>query len=368
MDESYIDEHYKFLIENEERIRTDEGMVRKILASHLSHVPQKLYKYRTCNRQNFKALKDGQIYMPSANDFKDPFDYTLNFDLSKQTYEIAKFFKDNLAQIVFVGMQDILKQKRIIAPKFTLKDVQFIIDNYFSKDGTCLEEKFEREILSNGNYADRVLYKKSKEFISDFKKDNEAKIYEIAEDMAQKINEVSRRPRTQSLVYCMTEDNASGPMWENYADGYSGFCVEYDLSTWQEKPFDEIKNLIYLLPIIYLDEKPIFNMEPFFESAVKESVFGEKLDKNISLQIDLNKQLLRKQKDYDYEREWRFAIKNEGNNLQPFSFVSAIYMGKDISETNKKHLKVTAKKLKIPLHQQKLNYFGSKLRFEEIEI
>lgn len=78
-------------------------------------------------------------------------------------------------------------------------------------------------------------------------------------------------------------------MWENYAGGYSGFCIEYDFSDWEDKPFDEIKNLIYLLPVIYLKEKPVFNMEPFFELATRQFVFEEKIGKNIPLQIDLNK-------------------------------------------------------------------------------
>lgn len=368
MDERYIDEYYEFLVKNQERLKTDEQLVRKTLTSHLSHVPKKLYKYRTCNRQNFKALKEKQIYMPCADDFKDPFDYTLNFDLSKQTEELERFFKSNIDQMVFLGIQGLLKKVGVRYSKFSLKDVKIIRENYFLEDGTCLEEKFEKEIVSRGKSTEVSLYKRAKEFISTFVIDNEAKIHEMAESMAEKINEMSRQPREKSLVYCMTEDNSCGPMWENYAGGYSGFCVEYDFSNWEDKPFDEIKNLIYLLPVIYFKEKPVFNMEPFFELATKQHVFGEKIGKNIPLQIDLNKQLLRKQSDYDYEKEWRFSIKNEGNHLQPFSFVSAIYMGKDILEKDIAHLKVVAKKLKIPLYKQTLNYFGNEFRYEKVEV
>ena len=99
LEEKYIDEYYGFLIKNQERLKTDEKLVRETLASHLSHVPKKLYKYRTCNRQNFKALKEKQIYMPCADDFKDPFDYTLNFDLSKQTEELEKFYGKKILEL-----------------------------------------------------------------------------------------------------------------------------------------------------------------------------------------------------------------------------------------------------------------------------
>ena len=331
-------------------------------------MPKKLYKYRTCNRQNFKALKEKQIYMPCADEFKDPFDYTLNFDLSKQTEELERFFKANIDQMVFIGIQGLLKKVGTRYSEFSLKDVKFIRENYFLEDGTCLEEKFEKEIVSRGKSTEVSLYKRAKEFISTFVIDNETKIHEMAESMAKKINEMSRRPREKSLVYCMTEDKSCGPMWENYADGYTGFCIEYDFSNWEDKPFYEIKNLIYLLPVIYLKEKPVFNMELFFELATRQFVFGEKIGKNIPLQIDLNKQLLRKQIDYDYEKEWRFSIKNEGNHFQPFSFVSAIYMGKDILEKDIKHLKVVAKKLKIPLYKQILNCFGNEFGYEEVKL
>lgn len=368
MDEGYLDKYYKFLVEEQERLKTNERLVRETLERHFSHVPQKLYKYRRCSRKNFRALKEGCIYMPCADDFKDPFDYTLNFDLSKQTEELARFFELNLDQIVFAGIQELLKKLRVRAYGFTIKNVQFIRKNYFLEDGTCLEEKFEKEIISKGNFKDVSLYKKAKEFIATYKANNGARIYEMAENMAQSINEMSRQPRKQSLVYCMAEDASCGPMWENYADVYKGFCIEYDFSTWQNKPFNEIKNLVYLLPVIYLKEKPVFNMVPFFELATRQFVFGEEVGENIPLQIELNKQLLWKASDYDYEKEWRFAIKNEGNNYQSFPFVSAIYMGKDITDNNVKHLKVIARKLEIPLYKQKLNYYGNEYKYDQVEL
>lgn len=368
MDERYLDKYYKILFEKQDRLKTDEKLLRETLASHLSYVPNKLYKYRSCNRNNFNTLKNGQIYMPCANDFKDPFDYTLNFDLSKQTEEIASFLKENLDQIVFKGLQKIIKRFGLRTPDFTIQDVQYARKNYYLEDGTFLEEKFPKEIVAKCNSTEKLLYKKAQELISTFTENNGLKLHELAENMAQKINEMSRQPREQSLVYCMTEDNSCGPMWENYADGYKGFCIEYDFSTWQNKPFDEVKNLIYLFPVIYLKEKPVFNMVPFFEIATKQNFLGEKIDDNISLQIDLNKQLLRKSSDYDYEKEWRFSIKNERNNFQPFSFVSAIYMGRDITENNIKHLKVIARKLKVPLYKQTLNYFCNEFKYVQVEL
>ena len=366
MNESYINNHYDFLLKNRERLKTDEKMVRGLLEDHLLYVPQKLYKYRTCNRNNFSALKNEQIYMPSAIDFKDPFDYTFNFDTKKQGAKFKEFFYDNLDKIIFATIKDILPQ--INAKKFTQSYIKNILDNYFLKDGTCLNKKFEEEVVSKGTVEERGAYKIIKGYVTNFLQENSPNMESLAEKIVESIEEMSDSPRQNYLVYCLTEDKSSGPMWENYANNYQGFCVEYDFSDWKSKSFVDIKNLIFLLPVIYSKKKPSFNVDEFFELAVKKHFFKEDIGRNIELDRELNKQLLRKQKDYDYEKEWRFSIKNEGCNLQPFPFVSAIYMGKDISQQNIKHLKVVAKKLKIDLYQQKLSTMKNRFRYEKVDL
>lgn len=368
MDEKYVDEYYEFLIRNEERLKNDEKMVRETLASHLSHVPEKLYKYRTCTMQNFRTLKEGNIYMPRADAFKDPFDYTLNFDLSKNVDKMHAFFLKHIDQLVYSGIKGILQQNGIIVPDFSIEDVRHIRENYFLEDGTRLTEKFEQDIMSKGTDVDNVLYRKSQDLVEYYLKDGSSQLIGLCERLAEDVNRASREPRDTTLVYCMTEDKSCGPMWENYADGYTGFCIEYDFSDWENKQFEDVKNLIYIFPVIYLKERPVFDVIPFFETSIRSSVFGEAIDKDIPLQVELNKQLLRKEAKYSYEQEWRFAIKNRQNNIQPFPFVSAIYMGKDITENNIKHLKVVARKLKVPLYKQTLNYFGNEFRYEKVEV
>ena len=165
----------------------------------------------------------------------------------------------------------------------------------------------------------------------------------------------------------MTENKASGPMWEHYADNYSGYCIEYDFSIWENLPFDDIKNLIYIFPVSYLEEKPPFDVEPYFQLAVK-SFYGEEMPTELllSIEIELNKQLLRKHLDYDFEKEWRFTIKHTCGQTLLFPFVSAIYLGKDITKENETRLFEIAAKLNVKVYKQKMSFFGNELRFEEI--
>jgi preprotein translocase subunit SecB len=51
---------------------------------------------------------------------------------------------------------------------------------------------------------------------------------------------------------------------------------------------------------------------------------------DIDLNTELNMQLYYKSKDYEYEHEWRFAIKNERNNKQRFPFAHAILRGRTL--------------------------------------
>ena len=84
------------------------------------------------------------------------------------------------------------------------------------------------------------------------------------------------------------------------------------------------------------------------------------------LNAELNMQLYYKRKDYEYEHEWRFSIKNESNNKQKFPFVHGIFAGKDIHSADLLRLKTIAKKLSVPLYQQMIN--KSRNNFEYIMV
>lgn len=158
------------------------------------------------------------------------------------------------------------------------------------------------------------------------------------------------------LIYCLTEEYDNPSLWENYSDNYQGFCIEYSFENYQNAPFDVYKNLIYLMPMSYCKEKPYFDMAPILDKGMRQSVFKEEgLEDDPDMIAQLNMQMIYKDIHYEYEKEWRFSIKNENNNKQCFPFVSAIYAGKDISDDNLKTLFDISNKLSVPLFRQEIN-------------
>ena len=170
------------------------------------------------------------------------------------------------------------------------------------------------------------------------------------------INQLRTRIRETSLVYCMTERYDNHTLWENYAKNYTGFCIEYSFHDFAKVPFDYYKNLVYMMPMTYRKKKPYFNIVPFIDGVCQQFIYkDESWQSNPELDADLNMQLYFKHSDYEYEHEWRFSIKNAGNNEQYFPFVNALYAGKDISDNDLSRLLQVAVQLKIPVYRQVIN-------------
>ena len=52
-----------------------------LLLDHLKEIPSKLYKYRTCNEDNFKVLENNELWLSSAENFCDPFVCRISFSI-----------------------------------------------------------------------------------------------------------------------------------------------------------------------------------------------------------------------------------------------------------------------------------------------
>lgn len=53
---------------------------------------------------------------------------------------------------------------------------------------------------------------------------------ESTDNVIELCNYLSAIPQKNLSICCFTTDKNNRKMWEDYSDGYSGFCVEYDLS------------------------------------------------------------------------------------------------------------------------------------------
>lgn len=356
-------EYFLKLAESQSKIDTDPAFIDFMLDDHLKYVPhKKLYKFRTCSETNFQTLEENCIWMAPASEFLDPFDSTINIDIERNAAEIEEWIHNNYLRYYYEFILQICDEAGIHNP-YTFADFE-------EYDKYCIDA--EGNLLTDREIAFLQAHTTSEESLSFdviYRKLNEARAQlnehapKVAEQLIFVIENARMQQRHSMLTYCMTEHYDNHSLWENYAGQYTGFCIEYSFDNYKKTSYEIYKNLLYLIPMTYRKRKPYFNMVSLMDGVMRECVLKDpfwKEDQNLT--AELNLQMYYKHSDYQFEREWRFSIKNNNNNKQYFPFVKSIYAGKEIKKQDLKRLFQIANKLSVPLYRQELN--ASKNEFQ----
>lgn len=333
-----------------------EDVVQKMIVERLQCIPRKkLYKFRSCEERHFQLLAENRIWMPPANTFVDLFDSIINIDLYKNRKDFELWLSNQCPTLCFELLKALCESKGLSMP-YSLTDLKEYFQTCFDKNGEPIRDK-ERDFFAAHTPPPELM----------FMDENIQQLNALRSGLVQKmeaampafvdaINEIRTHVRKSSLVYCMTERYDNCTLWENYGDNYRGFCVEYDFSHFRDTSFEIYKNLVYMFPITYGKVRPYFNIVPCINGIFRQHICKEDNWQNDpELNADLNMQLYYKSKDYEYEHEWRFYIKNTEDSIQKFPFVHAIYVGCNITFDNLRRIVAIAKKLHVPVYQQKLN-------------
>ena len=351
-----------------DELKTNEQLTREVIQRHLAFLPrQKLYKFRECTERNFKTLAENCIWMSLASSFPDPFDNTINIDPKKNAREIERWLRENYPVFCFDLAKSLAEERGMVVP-YTRKDFIEYVETCVDENGDLIEEK-EREFLIA--HASPEELERMDEIFQQLK-NMRGQFAEIEDNIFEKLSDAIKQTRTgmreKTLVYCMTERHDNHTLWENYAKNYTGFCIEYSFRNFSELPFEDYKNLVYMLPMTYRRKRPYFNVAPLLDGLGRQFVYmDDSWQRDPEMDADLNMQFFYKHSDYEYEHEWRFSIGAENTNKQRFPFVSAVYAGKDIKPRNLKRLCNVAKKLNVPVYKQVLNQANNGFRYEIVQ-
>lgn len=132
--------------------------------------------------------------------------------------------------------------------------------------------------------------------------------------------------RKETGICSLAESKDIDYMWENYANGYSGYCIEYDLSE-----YELAKNV---LPVIYQDDRETNIIMQLVGSFIGQMIIGFS---NGQIQADSShfiRLFLTKYKKWEYQKEWRFI--GHANDKPKSPKIKCIYLGKSISKENEK--------------------------------
>ena len=132
--------------------------------------------------------------------------------------------------------------------------------------------------------------------------------------------------RKETGICSFAESKDIDYMWENYANGYSGYCIEYDLSE-----YELAKNV---LPVIYQNDRETNIIMQLVGSFIGQMITGFS---NGQIQADSShfiRLFLTKYKKWEYQKEWRFI--GQANDKPKSPKIKCIYLGKSISKENEK--------------------------------
>ena len=133
---------------------------------------------------------------------------------------------------------------------------------------------------------------------------------------------------------CETKDNAD--MWDRYAAGETGYCVEYDVSDYQYN--------VGIFPVIYDEQRETNIVVQILGNFIGQLITGISngaidADKSQFMRLFLTKD----PKQWGYQREWRLF--GGAGERMPAPRIKAVYIGENCSGDNKKRLKdIAAKK------------------------
>lgn len=155
--------------------------VGKVLPIAELSFPSILYKYRQfSNEYHERALFNREIYIPSANEFNDPYDSKIPFRYKEEDLTEDNIFKKCLS----------------IAKAFG-KDFGLTTEEQYHKKAYEMQQKGYLKDVHHLDQFDKISYK------------------QICTDFG---------------IYCLTPNENNLLMWSYYSNSHKGFCIGYNTS------------------------------------------------------------------------------------------------------------------------------------------
>jgi hypothetical protein len=244
-----------------------------------------------------------KLFFNSPLSFNDPFDCAHSIALEELSDElVCKFYAKSFKSDATEQLMSKLLNRSILREEYVE------LFKVFEKNSTVKRNDlpFEELVLGEAIRNDEVF--------NEQKDSNISAIKEIVNGIVQRTLDAIKNNMTENYgVCCFSEACDEMLMWSYYADGHTGFCLEFDTAN---EPFTKLKKVNYVKDIPKYDPNLLLN--------------GHKGDDIVE------KFLCTKFEGWKHEREWRILHKSkqtiygyESNQL------TGIYLGAKIDDTDK---------------------------------
>ncbi len=335
---AYLTAYYQGKLESESK-------KPELKAKDLHYYPEFLYKYRSCNDYNFESLEQDYIWAAYPATFDDPVDAKIKLDFDQEW--------KNLGELSLDLIWDSIRKKRSVEGK-TGKNGLYLGDKNQLLDADGEIDSLKVMEAYNSEFAKLPPEYKRKLVNGRYKTVCEKQVHEYIHN---KLGESTEHLRKSIMLACLTKRKDNQKMWEDYADKYKGFVIEYRRPEYKELSAEHKEMIFWLFPVEYCSNIPEVNLRKIIEFYIQREYFEKTIDITSEC-VDLFCQMLYKKKEYSAEEEWRlFNCTKENKMYVPYA--SAVYAGRKIEKQNLDRLKEICFKKNIPLYKQEYDAFGN---------
>ena len=340
-------QYFEDIIDN---IIGSEAEQKEFASNNLQQYPKQLYKYRDGkNEYDFQMLEEQYLWADIPMNFRDPFDAIVNLKLKSELPAIQKWLYKHLGELLYYSIQPQGMQPHKQGQ--TLENYIEAQNRFMDTTGRFNAQKAKRIML----LETKKMHPKNRTILQKAYDKFESPEFEktVQQAIEKSLENVVTGLRKKHMVCCLTERKDNQKMWEDYANAYSGFVIEYNL----EKCIDyqECYPIItHLFPVSYYKRMPKVPLLPFIEKIFYKDLYGKDIS-TFDASKKLFKQLLIKKYDYLAEEEWRII---SSEHKISFPFISAVYAGEKISLNNLDRLKEICGKYGYSLYKQRFSLNG----------
>ena len=293
------------------------------------YIPNKLFRFRKCNLDRIVSFEQNTIPVCVASKFPDKYDSTIYYDHRAMT--------DKAKNAYYQLMPNLLMLMKSNPSTFPSTPIVLKAKDLINSP------KSEKEILD-------LLWEEFEPCLCDMKK------YIALQEQWPRENKMTK-------IACFTETVKSKFMWDCYAEGYTGFALEYDFKSWRTMTANN--HAVLLFPVIYTSQKMdatdmIDNLcgQFFMMNSKAPQYIKQQYDATVPIdRLYYQKIYLYKDKaEYFHEKEWRLLDIEPQNSkeanedfyaINDANCLKAIYYGPKIESRYKAHLRSIAKQKKI---------------------
>ena len=324
---------------------TTESNLSLLDPKDFCYYPKALYKYKDCSKNhNFEMLEQQYLWAAEPDESPDKADSLVRFNYGKICMSKV---------VVFLIMYFAEKAHRFIA--FNEMNVEKYYVNSYEY------QKAQTALCLTCQYAERTKNQKiipladimQKYLDSYFDVCKQLQGQKLIDEIQQHFEKSATFLQRKSKICCLTTRKNNAKMWEDYADKYSGFVIEYNLQNHSCKEL--LRYLPCLFPVSYLsnDNIPLLDGWDWYCQEVLQKL-GYHMD-TTKYKTDVLRYLLIKNIDYQSEEEWRFLSKE---SKIFFPTINNVYIGHNCSKQNQDRILSICKKNNIPVYKQKWDKNG----------